>query len=117
MKVLSVKQSCMVLRLSDLGPSNLPLLEQARPFIITAPYVVLDVDGIHFSSMLLGEVVNLYVGFTNHWKDHRHGMAMAHVPEVSRKVFQVSKLTEKIPVFDTLDEAVKSFTLGALKAG
>ena len=117
MKVLSVKQSCMVIRLSDLGPSDLPLLEQARPLITACPFVVLDVDGIHFSSMLLGEVVNLYVGFTNHWKDQRHGMAMSHVPDISKKVFQVSKLTEKIPIFDSLDDAVKSFSLGALKAG
>jgi anti-anti-sigma regulatory factor len=117
MKVLSVKQASAVLRLSDLGPSNLPLLEQARPFILSTPFVVLDVDGIHFSSMLLGELVNLYVGFSNHWKGQRHGMALVHVPEVSRKVFQVSKLTDKIPLFDTVDEAVKSFGMGTHTAG
>lgn len=117
MKVLSVKQASTVLRLSDLGTSNLPLQEQARPFIISTPFVVLDVEGIHFSSMLLGEVVNLYVAFTNHWKQQRHGMAMVHVPEVSRKVFQVSKLIDKIPLFDTVDEAVKSFGTGGYKAG
>ncbi len=117
MKVLSVKQSCMVLKVSDLGPSTTPLVEQARAFIQATPFVVLDVEGVHFSSMLLGEVVNLYVEFSGHWKDQRHGMAMAHVPEVSRKVFQVSKLTERIPIYDTLDDAVKAFGVAALKAG
>jgi hypothetical protein len=105
----------MVLKLSDLGPSTLPLLEQARPFIQATPFVVLDVDGIHFSSMLLGEVVNLYVEFSSHWKDQRHGMAMAHVADVSKKVFQVSRLTDRIPIYDSLDDAFKSFSLSALK--
>lgn len=117
MKVLSVKQSCMILKVSDLGPSTVPLVEQARPYIHATPFVVLDVDGVHFSSMLLGEVVNLYAEFSSHWKDQRHGMAMTHVPDLSRKVFQVSKLTDRIPIYDTLDEAVKSFSLAALKAG
>jgi hypothetical protein len=107
----------MVLKLSDFGPSTLPLLEQARPFIHATPFVVLDVDGIHFSSMLLGEVVNLYVEFSNHWKAERHGMAMAHVAEVSKKVFQVSRLTDRIPIFESLEEAVRSFSVSALKTG
>jgi len=117
MKVLSVKQACVVIRLSDLGPSNLPLLEQARPYITASPFVVLDVDGIHFSSMLLGEVVNLYVGFNTHWKDRRHVMAMVNVAEVSKQVFTVSKLTERIPVYNTVEDAMRSFTQTQLKTG
>jgi hypothetical protein len=117
MKMFSIKQTCAVIRLADVSGSPPPLLEQARPLLIASPFIILDVDGVHFSSMLLGEVVNLYQAFTGHWKEKRHGMAMVRVPAVSQQVLKVAKLLDRIPVYDTLDEAVKSFNLSALKAG
>jgi len=117
MKMLTIKQSCVVLRLSDVSSSPAPLMEQARPLIVASPFMILDVEGVQFSSMLLGEVVNLYQAFTSHWKDRRHGLAMVHVAPVSQQVMKVAKLLDRIPAYGTVDEAVKSFNLSALKAG
>jgi hypothetical protein len=118
MKILTVRQTCVVIRLSELADSSLPLLEQARPFIMLTPYVVLDVDGIHFTSMLLGEVVNLYMAFSNHWKSSRHGMGMVNVAEVSQQVFRTAKLTDRIPIFDNIEMAMKALpAIAQPKAG
>lgn len=67
MKTLTAERSCVVVKISDLGASNLPLEEQMRSLLGAAPYLVLDMDGIQITSMMLGELVNLYKSFEQRW--------------------------------------------------
>ncbi len=107
MKFLSVVDSATVLRLSDHGDSNHPLQEQIDTFMKSSPQIVLDVDGINFSSMLIGELVNVSLRLDALWEGQRTtSLSLVNVNSFSRKVLETVKLTERIPIYDTLDEAL-----------
>ncbi len=109
MKNLTAERSCVVAKLSDVGHSTLPLQEQMRPLMDAAPYLVLDVDGIDFTSMILGEMVNLYMAFQEKWGSRPNGFAIIRAPEVTRQVIRTAKLADKMPMFDDLEQAWRSF--------
>jgi hypothetical protein len=109
MKTLSLIRSCVVLKISDLGSSQVPLQEQIRPAIHAAPFVVIDVDGIHFTSMMLGEIVNVYMEFSRRWQGHAHGLALIRAPEVTRQIVRVAKLADKLVLYDDLEAAWRAF--------
>ncbi len=115
MKLLSADRTCSVVKLSDAAVSTLPLVNQMQPVMEASPFLILDADGIQFSSMLIGEVVNLYLAFQQRWQDHRHSMVLVHVPEKSKQVFRVARLVEKVPIFDDLEQAWKSFSPSAAR--
>ncbi|HUJ74763.1 MAG TPA: hypothetical protein VL359_07885 [bacterium] len=105
MKVLTSERACVVIKLSDVSVSSLPLQEQVRGLMQVVPFLILDVAGIHFTSMLLGEVVNLFLACDQVWKERRHGLALVNVSEVSRQVFRIAKLNDKLPIYDSLEQA------------
>jgi len=109
MKNLTSERLCVVAKLTDMGNSNTPLEEQIRPLVNAAPYLVLDVDGIAFTSMMLGDMVNLYSSFQKRWSGRPNGMALVHAPEVTKQVLRLAKLADKLPVYDDLDQAWRSF--------
>jgi hypothetical protein len=109
MKNLTAERSCIVVKLSDVGGSNLPLQEQLRPLVNVVPFLIIDVDGISFTSMMLGEMVNLYMAFQDRWGSRANGLAMIRAPEVTKQVLRIAKLTDKIPVFDDMEQAWRSF--------
>lgn len=106
MNVLNLQTSIQVLKLTNDSTSNLPLLEQVRKNLEQCPYLFLDVNGIQFNSMLIGEVVNVYQEFKAHWSDHMHQIALINVSEFSVKVFQSVGLTDRVPVYESVDAAL-----------
>lgn len=109
MRNLTAERTCVVAKLSDVGQSTLPLQEQMRPLMNAAPYLVLDVDGIQFTSMMLGEIVNVYMAFQEQWGSRPNGMALIRASELTRQVLRLAKLGDKIPMFDDLEQAWRSF--------
>ena len=109
MKNLSVVRSCAVIKLSDLGTSSVPLQEQINPIVNSAPFLVLDVDGINFDSMMLGELVNLYTACSQRWGGRPYGVALIRAPEVTKQIVRIAKLAEKLPLYDDLESAWRAF--------
>lgn len=116
MRSLRLETPCTLLRLvSDDGPAGATLPEQARAYLATCPYLLLDVRGVQFNSMMIGEIVNLYSAFSNLWQGRTHRLALVNADDFSRRVFETTHLTERIPVYASLDEALaaEAWTPGA----
>jgi hypothetical protein len=109
MKNLSLVRSCAVVKLSETGSSQIPLQEQIKPVVDLAPFVVLDVDGINFNSMMLGEIVNVFQANSERWGERPHGIALIRAPEVTKQILRVAKLADKLPLYDDLESAWRSF--------
>lgn len=110
MKNLTAERSCIVVKLSDLGHSTLPLQEQMRPLVNATPYLVLDADGIQFTSFMLGEMINLYMAFHDRWSGRASTLAIIRAPDVSKQAIRVAKLGDKIMLFDDFESAWRSFS-------
>ena len=106
MKTLQLKRVCTILKLTDSAPAQTTLTDQVSPFLIQAPHLVLDVEGIQFNSMLIGELVNVHRTFEERWRDEEHHIALVNLSEVSRAVFERVRLTEMFPVFGSIGEAL-----------
>jgi hypothetical protein len=72
-------------------------------------YLVLDLDGIQVTSMMLGELVNLYKVFEQRWKGKAGAMVIIRAPEITKQVMRIARLAEKIPLYEDLDQAWRSF--------
>ena len=108
MQILRVAQSCTLVKLAQADEMAAPLEEQV-PSLAQNPYVVLDVEGVQFGSMQIGELVNLARVFGEAWKGKPHGLAIINPSEQTRTVFTTVKLDVILPMFDSLEEALKSF--------
>lgn len=109
MKNLTAERSCIVVKLSDTGHSTLPLQEQMRPLVNAVPFLVLDADGIQFTSMMLGEMINLHTALQDRWSGRVTGMAIIRAPDITKQAIRIAKLSDKIPLFDDFDAAWRSF--------
>jgi hypothetical protein len=106
MKTLQVEASYIVLKLTDRKSAPQTLTEQALPFFALSPVLVLDVDGIQFSSMLIGEILNVHRGFADQWEGNPYRVALVNVTDTSRQVLQRVRLDTMFPMFATVDEAL-----------
>lgn len=109
MKNLSVVRSSVVVKLSDLGTSQVPLQEQIKAIVSVAPYLVLDIDGVPFNSMMLGELVNVYMAYAERWSGRPFGVALIRAPEVTKQIIRIAKLADKLPLYDDLESAWRAF--------
>jgi anti-anti-sigma regulatory factor len=106
MKTLQLQQAYTILRLTDTLPPRRTLTEQVQPYIPQSPLLILDVDGIQFSSMLIGEIVNVHRNFEEHWKGQTHQFSLVNLSDVSRAVFERVRLTDYFPIYGSLSDAV-----------
>ena len=105
MKKLDINQSCTVLKLSDHSLSTRPLSEQAAPFLEKSPNLILDVAGIDFNSMLLGEIVNLHNSFAESWQGRTPRISLVIVSRTSRSLLGRANLRGRFYICDSLPEA------------
>ena len=116
MKTLNYGNSCTIVRLIDSTLAGQPLGEQLRPILENTPNIVLDVEGIEFTSMLIGELANLAREFNALWVDQPHVMAMTNLKPSSRQVMETVKFDRVIPIAHSYDEALKRVFNGAHQA-
>ncbi|MBI3992594.1 MAG: hypothetical protein HY342_04930 [Candidatus Lambdaproteobacteria bacterium] len=101
------------MRLVDSVLAGKPLVEQLRPYLENTPNIVLDVEGIDFTSMLIGELANLARDFDKLWVNQPHGMAMTNLKPSSRQVMEAVKFDHIIPIARNYNEALKRLFSGA----
>jgi anti-anti-sigma regulatory factor len=107
MKTLQLEQAFTVLKLSDTMPPRETLTEQVQPYLDRSPNLILDLDGILFNSMLIGELVNVHRAFEEHWKGQTHQISLVNLSEVSRAVFERVRLTDYFPIYGSFPDAMR----------
>lgn len=105
MKSLNMTRTCSLVKLSDVENPGAPLGEQLDASLRSSPALILDVDGIQFTSMMLGELVNVLGSLKAVWGANKASMALVRPTTLARQVMKVSKLDQAIPVFDDLESA------------
>lgn len=106
MKTLQLEQAHIVLRLTDTELSAQTLSDQTAPFLVQSPNLVLDVRGVQFNSMLIGELVNLYRSFEAQWGERPHRIALVNLSDFSREVFHRAHLDQLFTLADSLGDAL-----------
>ena len=106
MKNLKLDQSYTILKLSESMGAGSVLEEQIADHIHSSPLLILDVEGILFNSMLIGEIINLCMVFEAHWKDTRHRIALVNLTHTSRAAFERMHLQGRVQLCDSLGDAL-----------
>ncbi len=109
MKYLQIHNGCTVIRLQQITNSNSSLEEQAAPYLAQNPFLLLDVEGLQFTSMNIGELVNLKGAFSKIWEPSPHRLGLLNLNSEGQQVFKISKLDQELPMFDSVAEAFKEF--------
>lgn len=106
MKTLQVEGAYTLLTLTAHPEAIAPLGEQAAPYVAQSPQMILDVTGIQFTSMLIGELLNLHRRFAAQWQERAHRIALVNVTPTSREVLERVRLTDYLPIFDSVGDAI-----------
>lgn len=107
MKSLNLEQSYTVLKLAEADTSGtLPLCEQAKSFIDSSPFLIIDLREVRLTSMLIGELINLYQAYQERWKDSSRKLALSNVSDFNRRVLEQVRLSSVIDLHDSLDSAL-----------
>ncbi len=109
MKMLTIAQACTILHLEVKENTLAPLEEQAAPYLLANPFLVLDVGEVKFGSMQIGELVNLERKFEEHWNGSSHGIGIINLTEQGREVFATTKLDSVFSLYDSLADALEAF--------
>lgn len=107
MHTLDVDSAFTFLKLKVNSQSGQSLSEQAKPFLTQNPNLILDVEGIQFTSLTIGELVNLHQVFTNHWGERPHRILLVNMTDFSREVFRRVKLNPYLECEDPSGVALR----------
>ena len=97
LECLKVDSACTVIRLSQATMDIAPLVDQVKPYLAQNSNLVLDAHGISFTSMEIGELVNLANDFLKAWKGKACHLAIVNLSPSSQSVFAVTKLNKISP--------------------
>lgn len=106
MAILQLRQSAVVISLDAVDDSEGVLLDQVRDILPQSRFLVLNIRGVMFTTILIGDIINVYNLFEEHWKDKAHRMVMVHPDPSAKRIFDLTKLTKKIPIYDNVDDAL-----------
>ena len=106
MKTLQLEQAYTVLRISEGTAAQATLGEQVAPHFAQGGRLILDVGGIQFNSMLIGELVNLHRRFEEGWGSDSKRITLANLTPASRAVLERVHLGEIFDLADSLADAL-----------
>ena len=106
---LQVGGACTVLRLAQVTGDGTPLVDQAGPYLENSSNLLLDADDMIFSSLQLGELVNLAQEFDKRWDGTSHCFGMINLPGTAKRILEETGLDKVFKPFDSLSEAMKYF--------
>lgn len=106
---LKIDLACTVIRLSSSRLEEATLVEQAEPYLAQNRYLVLDAGGINFSSMEIGELMNLADDFHKAWAGKACYIAVSNLTPSAKEVFSMTKLDQIFPTFGSISEALDYF--------
>ncbi len=116
MNFLGIDQTCTLIRLRQFSEAGAALVEQATPFLQQNPLLVVDAEQITFSSMQIGELLNLHKRFEAHWAGKNHSLSLINVSPHSCEVLKTAKLDQVFHLCDTLRQALDGFSRGETPA-
>jgi anti-sigma B factor antagonist len=68
--------------------------------------LVVDFSGVNYMNTAGIEVL---ISTMKHLRERGGAMALAQLPKPVQKVFQITRLNEIFPIFDTVEDAIASF--------
>lgn len=104
---LKIAQAYTVLRLGQDEDQPTSLLDQALPHLGLSSVLILDVEGLRFTSLQIGEIVRLGNKFDEQWKNAPHRIAIMNLSDEAREVFAITRLDAVFKIFETLGDALK----------
>ena len=107
MAILKLENSAVVLTLRAVPETDELLVEQVRDIIRESRFIILNIKGITFTTILIGDIINVLNLFEEHWKDQSHRMMFVQADPSAKRIFDLTKLSKKIPVYDSVDDAIE----------
>jgi anti-anti-sigma regulatory factor len=107
MNSLRLERACCLLKLSNPDRIGPPLTEQIAPYLELSSPLILDVEGIDFNSMRIGELVNVYNRCRSRGTDPGPAVALVHLTPASRAAFERAHLDRLFLLCDSLADAVE----------
>ena len=107
MAILNLENSALVLTLKAISESDDMLGEQVRDLIPRSRFIIFNIKGILFTTILIGDIINVLNLFEEHWKDQLHKMMFVQADPTAKRIFDLTKLSKKIPVYDSVDKAIE----------
>lgn len=112
LECLQVDLACTVIRLSQASLDGSPLVDQVEPILGQNRFLVLDAGGINFTSMEIGELVNLADDFYKSWEGKARHIAMINLTPSAETTFSITKLDKIFPNFSSVSAALDHFQSG-----
>lgn len=109
---LKVDLACTVIKLAETTDGNTPLVDQVAAYLAQNKYLVLDAEGINFTSMEIGELVNLANDFCKAWEGNACYIGIVNLTSSAATVFSITKLDRIFPRFDSVSAALNHFQNG-----
>jgi len=110
MDFLNAQYSAALVRVKQEQSSDGTLLDQVSPFLKLSPLIILDLDGIHLTSMRLGELLNVAEAYQAQWPGRFPGLNLVHVSDFNRKVLETAHLQAVMPAYATADAALQALS-------
>lgn len=107
MKFLNVNQAGMLIQLNYQSSSGQSLSEQCRPYMSQLPYLIFDVENLHFTSMMLGEFASMIKLFDEIWSGRPHGILLINATDSTTKSIKIAKMDKWIKPFAETSEALQ----------
>ena len=109
---LKVDLACTVIKLAQTSKGDTPLVDQVEDLLAQNKYLVLDAEGINFTSMEIGELVNLADDFCKAWEGRACHMGIVNLTSSASASFAATKLDRIFPQFDSVTAALHHFQTG-----
>lgn len=107
MAILKLENTALVLSLRAVTESDEILMDQVRDMIPLSRFIIFNIKGITFTTILIGDIINVLNLFEEHWKDQSHRMMFVQADPSAVRIFDLTKLSNKIPVYESVDKAIE----------
>lgn len=107
MALLSLQNSALVLSLEAVQESKDTLVAQVQHMIPQSRFLILNIKGVAFTTLLIGDIVNVLNLFEEHWKDQSHRIMFVQADPSARRILDLTKLSKKFPVYDSIEKAIE----------
>lgn len=112
MTVLQIAGGATIVQVSQLSQSSLSIEDQAAPLLSQNPLLILNVEEISFSSMQIGELINLAKNFDSIWDSRSHSIGLLNLSPRSREIFEKTQLDQVFDLYDSISDAFNRFQRG-----
>ena len=110
MRFLGIQRAWLVIKLAEASSGDLTLLEQAKAMLAVNAFVILDAEGVYFTSFQIGEIMNVVREFQEQWGHDPHAVGVINLSPMARRVFETAKVDQVLPIFSNLSEAMQGIS-------